>query len=411
VQWPRDIVAGSALALALGCTVNLVARRPLADARGWEAGGSPAREAAVRPARDILAVDVRVNPGMPVAIASIVASTDFPAASVSELSGEEPRQVGGLPTAVAVAAGGDRTCIIAEDRTVWCWGSWTVADANHDRAVNEPSPVRVAWTSGATEIAVGDGFACALSVDGRVRCEGIAAPRVGGIEHVDASGWDACVTLRGSGAVRCRGGNVVESEPVVDAEPSAQPDWQQVPGLYGVARLWLGGQSRAAMRDGTVRWWGRTNACWGVPRWIPETLAIYGATDVGADCAILSKDGMLRCWSYTGDSSPTLTPPAYLPPPTSIPLAHVTQLAQGADLTCAVHDEGHVSCWGANIDGVMGDPDVKGTELPMPMAAWGDDVRRIVFGAHHACALTKDGTVLCAGKNDHDQLGPPLGEE
>ena len=67
---------------------------------------------------------------------------------------------------VALAAGNGRTCAIAEDSTVRCWGQWYINDWAHH------IPYEIAGTTGAVAIAVTEYFGCALLADHSVRCWG-----------------------------------------------------------------------------------------------------------------------------------------------------------------------------------------------------------------------------------------------
>jgi alpha-tubulin suppressor-like RCC1 family protein len=57
-----------------------------------------------------------------------------------------PRRVSGIPGhAIAVAVGTDFSCVLAEDSTVWCWGSQDFAQLGvvREHPVDSPSPTRV----------------------------------------------------------------------------------------------------------------------------------------------------------------------------------------------------------------------------------------------------------------------------
>ncbi len=73
--------------------------------------------------------------------------------------------------------------------------------------------------------------------------------------------------------------------------------------------------------------------------------------------------------------------------------------------TCVTTTAGPAWCWGANYYGALGDGTAGGaTGEPRRFAA-GGAVTAITAGNAHACARRDDGTVRCAGWNQHGQLG------
>ena len=88
-----------------------------------------------------------------------------------------PAPVTGLTNATAVGVGGDFACALLADGSIECWGGdgfgqlgngTTVADASAGSLV----PVPVAGITGATALAVGEAYACAILSDTTVACWG-----------------------------------------------------------------------------------------------------------------------------------------------------------------------------------------------------------------------------------------------
>jgi alpha-tubulin suppressor-like RCC1 family protein len=78
-------------------------------------------------------------------------------------------------------------------------------------------------------------------------------------------------------------------------------------------------------------------------------------------------------------------------------------------VSCAVKSDATVLCWGADL-AALGDGGTGASFTPVPVrgpAGVGllTNVASVAPGARHACALKKDGTVWCWGKNDRGQLG------
>jgi alpha-tubulin suppressor-like RCC1 family protein len=123
----------------------------------------------------------------------------------------------------ALAAGGDHTCALLEDRTVRCWGkndSGQLGDGTTNDAI---IPVAVLDLRGVTEIGAGNRHTCARVVNGTVACWGAndhhqlangttersaraVQLRLMGIEQIAVAGDSACVRTF-EGFVRCWGAN------------------------------------------------------------------------------------------------------------------------------------------------------------------------------------------------------------
>jgi alpha-tubulin suppressor-like RCC1 family protein len=67
-------------------------------------------------------------------------------------------------------------------------------------------------------------------------------------------------------------------------------------------------------------------------------------------------------------------------------IAPITQLSSGALITCSLHQDLSVRCWGATFGGADGHPRV----VPLPMGA-----THVAAGNRQACAVLSDNTVWC----------------
>lgn len=129
----------------------------------------------------------------------------------------------------------------------------------------------------------------------------------------------------------------------------------------------------------------------------------------GAQNCIIVDDGSLQCWGMLSWARSTI---ARTP-------AIITQNISGVSIggvgggefqtaTCYSHGSGDVACWGRNCSGVFGDTSI--TELDSSTPAVIDGISNATAvsvgrGGCHACALTRDGLVLCWGSNSKGQLG------
>ncbi len=78
-------------------------------------------------------------------------------------------------------------------------------------------------------------------------------------------------------------------------------------------------------------------------------------------------------------------------------LMSVVQVAAGENHACALLQDGHVVCWGANDQGQLNAPvDVTFTQ--------------ITSGWRYSCGLRTDGGITCWGRNNHMQASAPTGQ-
>ncbi len=71
---------------------------------------------------------------------------------------------------------------------------------------------------------------------------------------------------------------------------------------------------------------------------------------------------------------------------------------------CAVRRDGAVVCFGKNEHGALGDGTTSDREVPAPVVDL-PEAARVACGLSHACALLRDGTVRCWGDARDGQLG------
>ena len=72
--------------------------------------------------------------------------------------------------------------------------------------------------------------------------------------------------------------------------------------------------------------------------------------------------------------------------------------------SCAVHDNGDVSCWGAGSEGQLGQGDTNSYYLPVEVSDVRDAVA-VAAGEEFTCVVHRDGDVSCWGDNQLGQLG------
>ncbi|HEX6834596.1 MAG TPA: hypothetical protein VF132_13750 [Rudaea sp.] len=119
-------------------------------------------------------------------------------------------------------------------------------------------------------------------------------------------------------------------------------------------------------------------------------------------CAILEATRLAECWG-SNVSGQIGNPAAGMmtSSPFGIP-ASFAQLSGGDQHTCGIMTDGHLSCWGLNDDGQLGDGFNDTAHSPLILSISGTTVSA---GVSHSCAVTPDATIRCWGKNNAGQLG------
>ncbi|MBN1960616.1 MAG: hypothetical protein JW841_06695 [Deltaproteobacteria bacterium] len=88
------------------------------------------------------------------------------------------------------------------------------------------------------------------------------------------------------------------------------------------------------------------------------------------------------------------------------PLAPV-QISAGVSHTCALYNNGTISCWGNNNHGQLGNSNTSSNYSSTPVNVDGllDRAIAVASGGYHTCALLADTTVMCWGDNEAGQTG------
>jgi alpha-tubulin suppressor-like RCC1 family protein len=75
------------------------------------------------------------------------------------------------------------------------------------------------------------------------------------------------------------------------------------------------------------------------------------------------------------------------------------------DYTCALTSGGGAKCWGANLDGQLGNGSQRESGVPVDVVGLASGVKAIAAGAEYTCASMNRGGVKCWGNNAQGQLG------
>jgi alpha-tubulin suppressor-like RCC1 family protein len=263
----------------------------------------------------------------------------------------EAGQVGEAADWTQVSAGGDHSCGIRADRTLWCWGANGAGQLGVAPAGDVVEPVQVeadavtAWLA----VSAGGSHTCALSASRGLWC------------------WGSNLY-----------GQLGKAANVGAGDPNAQPSavlgaWRQVS-----ARAFHGCAIRT---DGTLWCWGnnrygqlgRTDNIGGdapnaVPLQLGDPRLVWRSVSAGQlhGCA-LTEGGELWCWGGGVGSVDRLADPdarLFVPPPDD---AGWIAVSAGGTHACAIRASGTLWCWGGNDAGQLGNGLPLGV-LPAPVA-------------------------------------------
>jgi hypothetical protein len=275
-----------------------------------------------------------------------------------------PVLVAGIPQAVAIAAAGTWTCIVAVDGSVQCWGGMqlTSSDAGVPCGVGTqatggscyPAPTPVAGVNGATLLAVGDDHACAIVAAGSQTDAGNQVACWGKNNEAQVSPsacpQSVCTTpavrsdlptatgilagnaftcaLASDGSVRCFGDNSfgeLGHAPGSSGDLGNPTDLDSGLGVYNATPVpaaatsnvsLVGGGSQVAcglLGTGTTECWGQVTAAGtSTPTAVtglPAMVAL-GAYDDALVCGFAAGNGAVWCWTLGSTVAPAQLQPS-----------------------------------------------------------------------------------------------------
>jgi alpha-tubulin suppressor-like RCC1 family protein len=272
-------------------------------------------------------------------------------ATILSAAAAPPVNLGPGRYALAIAAGDFHTCAILDDHTVKCWGFGANGRLGYGSTANVSLPAAappVNLGRGAVAITAGTSHTCAILDDGSVKCWGNGSDGRLGYGNTQSVGDD------------------------------------EVPAAVGPVNL--GGRTARAIAAGDFH-----------------------------TCAILD-DGSMRCWGFgasgqlgnggtanVGDDEPPASAGAV-----ALPAGRSARaVAGGAGHTCAILDDGSVSCWGFGANGRLGYGSTANLSTPGGPVAIGAGRTAIAIGAAdaHSCAVLDTGDVRCWGFGGGGRLG------
>ncbi len=285
----------------------------------------------------------------------------------------------------SIRAGSAHTCSTASTGKTWCWGDNSRGQLGDGTTTASPAGRAVAGLpESMTHVSTGRAHSCALGSDESVWCWGdnshgqignpgqavfrtalqVAGPDPG-VRQV-ACGADHLCLLYRNGTVACRGKNTSGQ---IGAKPGSATSGFHTP--------------RNQDRDLVSVVAGSDHSC------------------------VIRQDGRVLCWGDNthGQLGDGTTVQTASPVETSLRDRKAASMVAGSRHTCAISPEGQAWCWGFNFYGQLGDGTTEDRAFPVQVAALSDTVHAMAAGESHTCAIRRDRSVWCWGKNDRGQLG------
>ncbi len=222
--------------------------------------------------------------------------------------------------------------------------------------------------------------------------------------EIQNGGTHVCALLPGK-SLYCRGFNVTGQ--LGDGSTTSRSTPVAVSGIGGsVTRYSLGGaHSCAVLVGGDVKCWGYnrlgqvgsgdfSNHLTPVSVVGLETGAIDVKASGESTCALLMNRKVM-CWGNFASSAPALI----------ADLENVVQIDVGNTHACALLNLGGVKCWGANSEGQLGNGTTTASVAAVAATGLTSGVIAISTGSEHSCALKKNGSLYCWGRNFAYELG------
>ena len=354
-----------------------------------------------------------------------------------------PEEIDDVSDATAIAVGEDHSCALHQNGNISCWGNNRSAQLGNYAAEFESSmPVRVTGISDAAAITAGSEYSCTLHQTRNISCWGsnedgrlgngtnnyssvpVKVQDIDDITAVNAGGGYSCV-LHNGGNISCwgwnrygqlgdgTGGTYHDYSPApvkvvgIDDATAITTTWSNACALHQNGRISCWGDNRfGQLGNGTGGNEGDISSVLVKVKNIDDATAI--STSWTNSCA-LHQNGTISCWGINltaqlGDTEEYI----YLVPVKVKGIQDATAISSSRNHSCALHQNGTISCWGGNDRGQLGDG-TGGNEdnyssVPVKVKDI-DDATAISTGENHSCALHQTGSISCWGSNRYGQLG------
>jgi alpha-tubulin suppressor-like RCC1 family protein len=309
------------------------------------------------------------------------------------------------------------------DRPASSLPGWTGVPARPDKPMTTPLAGRTVWASGWHSCAI-DGpnlYAWGQNSDGQLGTGTTQSANsrrlvmnIRNPASIGLGGYHSCACDKSKQAW-CWGRNTQGQLATGDLISTRAP--VAVPGLTDCEQIAAGASHTCAVRtDKTVSCWGlNTSGQVGqpvgpdlvmVPQPVPNLTNVAEVQCGEFFTCARTEDGAILCWGRNdagqlGDGTMVVAR-ANPAPVVGLP-SDIAELVTGRFFACARHATGHVSCWGNNSNGQLGNTSANMSNVPIDIAVV--DGTQLAAGLQHACVLHRTGTLSCWGGNQSGQLG------
>ena len=345
-----------------------------------------------------------------------------------------------LTSAIAIDVGHSHTCAVDSSDSLHCWGDsedGQVGDGSNSQQITSPTEIALGENLGALSISAGASYTCVVGSNDLARCWGgegsedlslrlgsspsefsipmwsyISSSERDWNDNGDLNIFEVGVAADSDSDGFPSGSDSDDSNPTVAADCSAGSYGrftcrQATPGYYvsGTGNTVMtpaspghyvnsnGASSEVECEVGDFqRLSGQTSCDPAEPGYFVSSRGASAGTPCPAG---LYNDqyGQISADSCQGAEAGH-----------SVPV--LTQVTMGASHSCAILDDGSVSCWGENSNGQLGGgsrtPSLEPEKAIMPL---GKKAVEVSAGSYHSCILLDDGDVRCWGSNEFGQLG------
>lgn len=302
----------------------------------------------------------------------------------------EPLQVAGNERYQNLCAGNEHTCGLTDLGEVFCWGSNQRGQLGQGDRRNLSSATRVALPGNAAQISCGFAHSCALLGTGEAWCWGKNGEGELGLDDAYP-------------------GDTQENADALEPVRVGDATYRSIgPG---------DGHTCLVRSDGALFCTGRNSQhqLGSASDQIQERVLLR----LGADsdwvqvvsgqqysCG-LRADRTLWCWgtntSFQAEAgSPLGVPVSESIPPTRVPGGDWLSVAAHTFHTCAIRRDASVWCWGRNAEGQLDSDD---TSLRVGPVELGRRATSVDVGVFTTCLVDSAGVVACTGKNENGELG------
>ena len=313
-------------------------------------------------------------------------------------------RVNNMGEATTLTSGGFQTCAVNSEGELWCWGIGSSGQLGH--GINSASnvPVKVEGIRGSVvQVSASEGRTCALDSFLEVYCWGVNSYGEGGFTPHQSSntaklvpalanttptmigvGVSHTCALFDNGTIACFGraaSGLMGDNSTVESGTALR--WPTLPpGKHAIAMDVGFDHTCALMGDLSVYCWGvnsygevgngQTTPVLTPTEVLNSSHEVIGITlDAHSSCA-WSRNGTAFCWGWNVYGTLGVGNTTNMNQPTTVldhsmnPEAKIVDMDNGYINTCAVYDNGGVSCWGRNDGSIYGNGDGTGTDRLRP---------------------------------------------